>query len=95
MLFILGLLIYGLFVGGIAKVIHPISAPVGWLPTIAVGLIGSYVGGFIQFLIGRAPLGSPSGLFWGIVGGVVALIVWRAFTLATHPTGPKSFWTGK
>ena len=94
MLFLLGLLIYGLIVGGIAKLLHPGTDPVGCLATIVVGIVGSFVGGFLLFLCGRAPLGSMSGIVMGIIGGILSLTVWRWWTLQHSPSGPRSFWTG-
>ena len=95
MLFLLGLLIYGLVVGGLSKLIHPGPHPIGLLTTVVVGIVGSYVGGFVLFLLGRAPLGSASGLVMGIVGGVISLAVWRWWNLQNSPSGPRACWTGQ
>jgi uncharacterized membrane protein YeaQ/YmgE (transglycosylase-associated protein family) len=95
MLWLFFFLIYGLVVGMIAKLLHPGPNPVGFLPTIIIGVVGSYIGGLINFLLGRGHLGSPSGIIMGIIGGVLGLIAWRWWTLQTAPEGPRSFWTGK
>lgn len=72
MLFILGWLIYGLIVGTVAKWFHPGEDPVGFLPTVGIGVAGSYMGGFLSWLLGAgAHPFSPSGLIMGVVGGVI------------------------
>ena len=71
MLYILSWIVYGLVVGLIAKSLHPGEDPVGFLPTIGIGIIGSYVGGFIYFLLGRGDAFSTSGIVMGVIGGVI------------------------
>lgn len=72
MFFILGWIIYGLIVGLIAKALHPGKEAAGFLPTILIGVAGSYIGGLINWalVLGEGPF-SPSGIFMGILGGVV------------------------
>jgi uncharacterized membrane protein YeaQ/YmgE (transglycosylase-associated protein family) len=81
MLWLIGFLIYSIIVGCIAKAIMPKAAPVGLFSTIVVGVAGSYVGGLINFLVGRGEFGQTSGIILGIVGGVVALWIYRWWTL--------------
>jgi uncharacterized membrane protein YeaQ/YmgE (transglycosylase-associated protein family) len=95
MLWFLFFLVYAIIIGSVAKMLHPGDDPVGFLPTILIGIVGSYVGGLINFLIGRGNFGSSSGLLMGIIGGVLALVAWRWWNLQNASGGPKSFWTGK
>ncbi len=82
MLFILGWLVYGLIVGTIAKLLHPGEDPVGFLPTIGIGVAGSYIGGFLSWLLGMGsgPL-HPAGILMGIVGGVIFCWLYRNYRL--------------
>lgn len=65
-------LAYGLIVGIIAKKLHQGDEPIGWLETIMVGVVGSYVGGLINWLLGwGVHVFEPSGMIMGIIGGVV------------------------
>jgi uncharacterized membrane protein YeaQ/YmgE (transglycosylase-associated protein family) len=82
MLFIFGWLIYGLIVGAIAKLIHPGEDPVGFLPTLGIGVAGSYVGGLINWIIGAGSAFSPSGILMGIVGGVICCWIYRNYRLS-------------
>ena len=96
MIFILMWLVFGLIVGLCAKFIHPGDEPVGCLPTIAIGVGGSFVGGGINWLIGFGTNSFvPSGFLMSIVGGVVCCVIWRWWTLKNSPEGPKSFFTGR
>lgn len=76
---ILGWIIYGLLVGSLAKLIHPGKEPDGCLPTIGIGVAGSFVGGGINFLLcGGGPY-SPSGLFMGVLGGIIFCCVYNYY----------------
>lgn len=96
MISLLFLFIYAVLVGLIAKSLHPTDAPVGLLSTICVGLAGTYVGGFINWILGsgRHPI-ETSGIIMGVIGGVLALAIWRWFNLKFSASGTRSFWTGK
>lgn len=80
MLFLLSWLIYGLIVGFLAKKLHPGEDPVGWIPTLFVGVVGSYVGGFVYYLLSmNLDSFRPAGLLFSIIGGVVFLYIWRMY----------------
>ena len=83
-------------VGLVAKSLHPGSDPVGLLPTIGFGIAGSFVGGFINWMLGNgiSPV-SDSGLLMGVVGALLLLAGYRYYRLKVAPPEPKSFWTGK
>lgn len=70
-------MVYGLFVGSIAKSIVPGEERMGFFQTIAVGVAGSYMGGAILYLLGTYDGLSPSGIVMGIAGGVVSLILYN------------------
>ena len=66
-------LVFGAISGGAAKWLLPGKCPSGWLPTIALGVIGSFVGGI--------PFGGhPAGFVGSVVGACVVLFIysiWR------------------
>lgn len=74
--------VYGIFVGSIAKSIVPGEERFGFLQTIALGIAGSYVGGSVLYLLGEYKSVSPAGLFMGVVGAIVALILYNKLTIA-------------
>jgi len=69
--------VYGVLVGSIAKSIVPGEERFGFLQTIALGVVGSYAGGAILYLLGQYSALSPAGILMGIVGSVLALVVYN------------------
>jgi uncharacterized membrane protein YeaQ/YmgE (transglycosylase-associated protein family) len=74
-------IVYGLIVGLIAKALHPGDDPVGFLPTVGIGIAGSYVGGLVNWLLGRGEVFSSSGILMGVIGGVIFCYIYRRFRL--------------
>lgn len=78
---LLQLVIVGLIAGAIARFLVPGRDPMGCLGTILLGMVGSFIGGFLAFLIFDRNLDEgaiqPSGLFGSIVGAIIALLVLR------------------
>ncbi|HVR32663.1 MAG TPA: GlsB/YeaQ/YmgE family stress response membrane protein [Acidimicrobiia bacterium] len=79
MLGILWLLLIGLIAGALARAIVPGPDPMAWWQTIVLGVIGSFVGGFIGSLLGDGDITdlNTSGILLSVVGAVVALLVYR------------------
>jgi len=76
-LWIVSWLFYGVIIGAIARFIHHSQGdPVGFLPTVAIGISGSLIGGLVEFLLGHNPSISPSGAIMSIIGGVIACIIY-------------------
>ena len=73
---IIGFLIIGLIAGGLARLLVPGRDPMGLFATLALGLVGSLVGGFLAKLIGD---NDGVGLIGSVIGAIVVLLVWRAF----------------
>lgn len=73
-------LIYGLVVGSLSKWLYPGRDPDGFLATIGIGVVGSYVGGLLSWLLFGigGPL-HPAGLVFGVVGGVIFLWVYHKY----------------
>lgn len=73
---LLGWLLYGIVVGVISKLIYKGSVPSGFLSTLVVGVVGSFAGGFIRYLLTNSgdPF-QPSGILFGVIGGVLTCFV--------------------
>lgn len=98
MLSIIGWVIYGLIVGSAAKILHPGEDPVGFLPTIGIGVVGSYIGGLANWILGSG--GSPfstSGIIMGTAGGVAFcyLYSWWRVRKFVETEGRKPLWNSK
>jgi uncharacterized membrane protein YeaQ/YmgE (transglycosylase-associated protein family) len=75
---ILGLIVIGLIAGAIARFVVPGPDPMGWIGTIVLGIVGSFVGGFLANLIfGGTVALSPAGWIGSIIGAIVVLLIWR------------------
>ena len=68
---------YGIFTGAIAKAIVPGEENFGFIKTVALGVIGSYTGGAILYMLGTYEAVSPAGVFMGVVGSVISLLVYN------------------
>lgn len=81
---ILGLLIIGLIAGALARLIVPGRDPMGIGATIALGVVGSFVGGFLGYLIfhkdGNDGFVQPANFIGSLIGAVIALLLWRAYS---------------
>jgi uncharacterized membrane protein YeaQ/YmgE (transglycosylase-associated protein family) len=79
--FIIILLIVGLIVGAIARLLMPGRDPIGCLGTIALGITGSFVGGFLQNLVEHHSLSVHGfhavGFIGSIIGAWVLLLLLR------------------
>ena len=81
---IIGLIIVGLIAGFIARAVIPGKQSIGILMTIVLGIVGSFVGGFLGFLIfGSDPNGGflqPAGIIGSILGSIIVLGLYVLFT---------------
>jgi uncharacterized membrane protein YeaQ/YmgE (transglycosylase-associated protein family) len=79
--FVIILLIIGLVAGAIARLLVPGRDSMGLLATIALGIIGSFVGGFVQNLIEyhNLDLAHPhtTGFIGSIIGAIILLLLLR------------------
>ena len=79
--FVIVLLIIGLIAGAIARLLVPGRDSMGLLATIALGIIGSFVGGFVQNLFDyhKLDLTLPhaTGFIGSIIGAIILLLLLR------------------
>jgi uncharacterized membrane protein YeaQ/YmgE (transglycosylase-associated protein family) len=80
--FIVFLLVIGLVAGFIARALVPGPDPLGVGATIVLGIVGSFIGGFIGWALFGKDFDEgalqPSGIIGSIVGSVIALVIYRA-----------------
>jgi uncharacterized membrane protein YeaQ/YmgE (transglycosylase-associated protein family) len=82
--FIVYLLIIGLVAGFIARAVVPGRDALSVPGTILLGIVGSFIGGFLGYVLTHhdATDGAfqASGILGSIVGAILALLVYRAAT---------------
>ena len=72
-------LIVGLIAGFIARALVPGPDQMGWLGTMILGIIGSFVGGTLAgLLFGGIFDISAAGLIGSVIGSIIVLLIWRA-----------------
>ena len=73
-------LVFGLVVGVIAKLLVPGRDPGGAIVTILIGIVGSFIGGGISFLLyGAQNPYQPAGWIMSILGSILLLLIYRKF----------------
>ena len=79
--FIVFLVIVGLIAGFVARALVPGADPMSVGQTILLGIVGSFIGGFLGWLLFGEDFEEgalqPSGLIGSIVGAMIALLIWR------------------
>ena len=81
---VISLIIVGLIAGFIARAVIPGPQHLGVLKTIILGIIGSFVGGFLGFVIFQHdPMDGffqPAGIIGSIVGAIIVLFIYTRVT---------------
>ena len=93
-IFIIWLIVIGLVVGLIARLLLPGRDPIGILGTIVLGIVGSFVGGFLDNLWKYHTLNvhsfHPVGLIGSVIGAIVVLLLLRLTHMEPGPAAGAS-----
>jgi uncharacterized membrane protein YeaQ/YmgE (transglycosylase-associated protein family) len=77
---IISLIIVGLIAGALARLLVPGRQDIGIPATIAVGIIGSFVGGFLGYLLfhkdSQDGFFQPAGIVGSVIGAIIVLLLW-------------------
>jgi len=80
---IISLLVVGLIAGALARLIIPGKQDMSIAMTILLGIIGSFVGGFLGYLLFRKDaydgFFQPSGLIGSVIGSLIVLGLYLMF----------------
>ncbi|HUG06976.1 MAG TPA: GlsB/YeaQ/YmgE family stress response membrane protein [Candidatus Limnocylindria bacterium] len=84
---LIGFLLIGLLAGFIARALVPGPDPMGWLGTMVLGIVGSFVGGTLAALLFGGTLDvTPAGIIGSIIGAIIVLLIWRQVGGRAHTT---------
>src|SRR5258706_12395537 len=78
---VLGWILFGLIVGALAKLVMPGRDPGGIIVTMALGIAGAVVGGFIGRALGWYGPNDGAGLLMSFFGGVLLFWIYRMFVV--------------
>ena len=82
--FILTMLIIGAIAGFVARALVPGKDAMSVPMTILLGIVGSFVGGFLADVLFRSDAAdrglSPAGILGSIIGAVIVLLIYNAVT---------------
>ncbi|MBO1756805.1 GlsB/YeaQ/YmgE family stress response membrane protein [Allobranchiibius sp. CTAmp26] len=77
---IISIVIIGLIAGALARLIVPGKQHMSILATIVLGIVGSFIGGFLGYLIFHKDAAGgflqPSGIIGSVIGAIIALLIW-------------------
>lgn len=77
MMSLLGTLIVGLVVGLIARAIKPGDDDMGWVMTMLLGIVGSFLASYAGYAMGLYAEGSTAGWIASVIGAVVVLFIYN------------------
>jgi uncharacterized membrane protein YeaQ/YmgE (transglycosylase-associated protein family) len=77
---IISIIVVGLIAGALARLVVPGKQDMSIAMTIILGIVGSFVGGFLGYLIFGKDSGSgflqPAGIIGSIIGAIIVLLIW-------------------
>jgi uncharacterized membrane protein YeaQ/YmgE (transglycosylase-associated protein family) len=86
LLFVILLLVFGLIIGGLARLAVPGPDPMPLWATAALGIGGSIIGGIVARLL----IGTGGGFLFSFLGAVALLLLYRRFVQHRPLTGPDA-----
>lgn len=64
-------LVFGLVVGALARLIVPGREPGGWVVSMIIGVLGSFLGGLLGRMFNMYREGEPAGFIMSLLGAIL------------------------
>jgi uncharacterized membrane protein YeaQ/YmgE (transglycosylase-associated protein family) len=81
---IIGIIIIGLIAGALARLLVPGKQHMSILATIVIGIIGSFLGGFLGYVLfhkdSQDGFLQPAGIIGSVIGAIIVLLLWTRFS---------------
>jgi uncharacterized membrane protein YeaQ/YmgE (transglycosylase-associated protein family) len=80
--FIITMIVIGIIAGYLARLLVPGRDPMGFVQTVVLGIVGSFIGGFLGYVLFGKDLDEgglqPSGIVGSVLGAIIALLIYNA-----------------
>lgn len=80
--FIIMLIVIGIIAGYVARLLVPGRDPMSFVQTAMLGIVGSFIGGFLGYVLFGHDIDDgalqASGIIGSIIGAVIALLIYNA-----------------
>jgi len=80
--FIIAMVIIGIIAGYLGRLLVPGPDPMGFVGTVVLGIAGSFIGGFLGYVLFDKDIGEgalqTSGIVGSVIGAVLLLLVFNA-----------------
>jgi uncharacterized membrane protein YeaQ/YmgE (transglycosylase-associated protein family) len=77
---VVSIIVIGLIAGALARLVVPGRQNISILMTVVLGIVGSFVGGFLGYLLfhkdAQDGFFQPSGIVGSFIGAVIVLLLW-------------------
>ena len=84
MMALIGTLVVGLIVGLIARALKPGDDSMGWIMTILIGIVGSFLASYVGAAMGLYAQGEAAGWIASVIGAIVLLFIYNMIRSKTR-----------
>jgi uncharacterized membrane protein YeaQ/YmgE (transglycosylase-associated protein family) len=81
---IIGIIVIGLIAGALARLLVPGKQHMSILATIVIGIVGSFLGGFLGYVLfhkdSQDGFLQPAGIIGSVIGAIIVLLLWTRFS---------------